>query len=449
MPNIETINNFFGILLVSIVTFILLVVTIISKEKITSADASGLVVGGNNSNDENIDRIISGLKYGIPIEKLLPRKLSLESQEKFNNYFQPYYSLNKLKATMTLDDINQSIKYVNNHIPNINVHMGQRKLFLSELQFLVDNAYSTVSSVVVYAGAAPGNHTKFLASLFPNIKFILVDPAKFIVKGEYLQTVDDHPMDLARTKEIVKTAMKGTKQIYIINDFFTSILAEELREYSILFISDIRTNSDASEFPKDSDLVWNYAQQYIWIKLMNPIMAMTKFRHPFYLTKNPEYTELMLTDLKIAKDLGIDFADNFNKKKLVFFDGVINLQAFAGKNSTETRLVTDCRKLRDYSGPEEYEAKLFYYNKIERGFIKHENSNADKQIGFDYCNDCAIENYLWMQYIQKYTSNLSVKELVLLLCKNSNGSLLFDTHGKFFIKHDFYNLLLKRKNKEY
>ncbi len=57
------------------------------------------------------------------------------------------------------------------------VHWGQRKLFLGELEFLT--AYSTPGATVLYAGAAPGTHLRFLMELFPTLHWVLVDPGNF------------------------------------------------------------------------------------------------------------------------------------------------------------------------------------------------------------------------------------------------------------------------------
>eukprot|EP00961_Rhodomonas_salina_P002887 39493-Rhodomonas_salina.1 len=47
------------------------------------------------------------------------------------------------------------------------VHWGQRKLLLSELEFLT--AHGAAGATVVYAGAAPGTHTRYLLELFPDL----------------------------------------------------------------------------------------------------------------------------------------------------------------------------------------------------------------------------------------------------------------------------------------
>jgi len=62
------------------------------------------------------------------------------------------------------------------------LHWGQRKLFLSELEFLT--IYETSlkkagGSLVVYIGAAAGIHIVYLCKLFPDIKWHLYDPSPF------------------------------------------------------------------------------------------------------------------------------------------------------------------------------------------------------------------------------------------------------------------------------
>lgn len=103
------------------------------------------------------------------------------------------------------------------------VHFGQRKLYLSEMEFLTNitreiDTKNDKKIVVIYAGAAPGIHISSLSLMFPFVKFVLVDPAKFQVKK--------------------------TSKIEIIQDFFTDKMAEDMKqEYKNClryFISDIR-----------------------------------------------------------------------------------------------------------------------------------------------------------------------------------------------------------------
>ena len=62
-------------------------------------------------------------------------------------------------------------------------HFGQRKLMLSEIEFLT-NVSKELSEIdkkicLLYAGAAPDIHIAMLINMFPFIEYILVGPAKF------------------------------------------------------------------------------------------------------------------------------------------------------------------------------------------------------------------------------------------------------------------------------
>jgi hypothetical protein len=60
------------------------------------------------------------------------------------------------------------------------IHWGQRKLLMSEIEFLT--TYARSGMTVVYAGAAPGTHLSYLSNLFPYVTFELYDPAPFTVR---------------------------------------------------------------------------------------------------------------------------------------------------------------------------------------------------------------------------------------------------------------------------
>lgn len=96
------------------------------------------------------------------------------------------------------------------------IHWGQRKLLMSEIEFLTRFVEKGHKYTVVYAGAAPGTHILFLSNLFPEIHWVLVDPAPFTVKQ------DD--------------------RIEIISALFMPEHAERFsKEPNVLFISDIRS----------------------------------------------------------------------------------------------------------------------------------------------------------------------------------------------------------------
>src|SRR5579863_5410862 len=70
-------------------------------------------------------------------------------------------------------------------MPKRSIHWGQRKLLLTEIQFLVNywDIRSVPNPVIVYAGAAPGIHIPLLSRMFPSFIFYLYDPQPFAIKG--------------------------------------------------------------------------------------------------------------------------------------------------------------------------------------------------------------------------------------------------------------------------
>lgn len=398
---------------------------------------------------------------------------NLDVVAKYKELFVETYDADMLPPVITIDDIKHELPYHEGQsLYRPTIHVGQRKLFLTEVQFLTDWAAPTDNKICIYAGAAPSNHTGYLASLFPNIKFILVDPNPFNIHGarpiaiardgamiecdngmcENLRVWSSDNIDENRkiAKIIVQTIQSNDNinQITIINDLFTLELAKAIGAAidsdSLLFISDIRTNM-VEDDPQDIDILWNLAQQYNWIRAMRPHQSMLKFRYPFYsdatvgewATRQPYADDFM----HAMNNGGIDFIANYNMGKLMYMDGNINIQAFGPRATTETRLITNGIDVIEFAPMRNYENKLFYYNNIERGFGRHNNPNCSRELGFDLCGDCALENHIWSSYIKKYMTNdkeiiknptRQIHKFVLDLSNNTRRGLLRDGHGRLF-----------------
>ena len=119
-----------------------------------------------------------------------------------------------------------------------NLHHGQRKLFVSELQCLTHFCRDAAARlVVVYAGAAPGHHIPFFLRLFPGVEWHLYDPRAFDVPAG--------------------------PNVHLYNEYFTDAVAESWRGRADVFISDMKMQDD-------------------WTRLMRPRRgAMLKFRPPY------------------------------------------------------------------------------------------------------------------------------------------------------------------------
>jgi hypothetical protein len=135
------------------------------------------------------------------------------------------------------------------------IHWGQRKLLLSEMEFL--NMHGHLSNLVVYAGAAPGTHLNYLIDAFPDHRFVCVDPARF--------------------------SIRPNARVELRNELFTDEMAREFERARCLFVCDIRSadssadNADDVEVHVEEDMM---AQQQ-WHKLMRPVKSLLKFRLPW------------------------------------------------------------------------------------------------------------------------------------------------------------------------
>lgn len=414
-------------------------------------------------------------------------------------------AVGKLPAQITLDDIPCELKYTSaGKMPQPAFHIGQRKLFMSELQFLNSLPVEITAEpfYVVYAGAAPSNKILYLSNMYPQCKFILVDPNEFNIYIErvgqshwktqnitssivYLAAkYHDYPhiwdavesrMNAARSEnsrtaailahqiDVIEFIVDSPARIFLWEDYYTCEISEMLRGLPgpTYFWSDIRTN--AQDAPTDLDILWNLAQQYNWIKILEPIAAMVKFRCPFYDSEGhleANYNkEPYAADLERAReDYGIDFITDYRARKLRYFSGRVYLQTWEGANSTETRLwIADCVAKPveyDYFA---YENKFFAYNNCDRIFLLHENPLVDDQpalareLGLDYCNDCAIEARIWQDYADKYDEHLDIYQRVADLSELTGRPLGNGCHGTLlrpFTREWYYGIAGKCAHKK-
>jgi len=378
---------------------------------------------------------------------------------------EPYRSLLKeqvKQSITTVDDIKHTLPYVRNENKfRTNLHLGQRKLCMNEVQFLT-NFLKTKNDAcyIVYAGAAPSNHIYILHELFPNVKFILVDPNTFVINIESrdITHYDIASENIVYLKKNVKTMnanlvlhemeyklemtdfIKNTDYAYyLIEDFYTNELSElftNLDDMPIYFWSDIRTSIDGKS-ASDFDITWNLSQQHNWVLLLKPVAFMLKFRCPYFEDIKDKDVKTILekvdnTTFSFSKKNGIDFIDNLTKKKLIYFDGTMYIQPWGPVSTTEVRLVSnDYTKLKEYNC-ELSEQKFVYYNNIDRTFLKHDNKFADKYIGFDKCNDCTLEGTIWYNYIVKMKSIFPVNYYVKRLSNLLGYNLIQKGHGHLF-----------------
>lgn len=251
------------------------------------------------------------------------------------------------------------------------LHHGQRKLLISEIDFLSRHGHR--APLVVYAGAAPGVHIPFLAALFPDHHFELYDPHPFALGG----LPGEPPL-----RAPLPWGAEPLSRIAPRRQLFTDDTAREYASRNCLFLSDIRTGGKTHEaferaVQADLDL------QRGWVEIIRPKAALLKFRTPFLDVVSGPETE--------------------------YLDGELRLQAWAPPTSAETRLeVLPPRRgkipAREYDNAG-YEALMFYHNAVRRYwvFFPHDLQTGAEGVvpGLDHCFDCRLEIEIWREYLRR------------------------------------------------
>ena len=254
-----------------------------------------------------------------------------------------------------------------------NVHWGQLKLMMTEIEFFCLFWYpeTTPNPVVVYAGAAPGTHIPFLASMFPSFIFHLYDPRDFTITG--------------------------TEQIHIHQQYFTDQdAAQWAGRNDVLFLSDIRTADHITmkDTENEEAIMADMAMQERWYRIIQPAQAHLKYRLP--------YT--------------YDFAP----KNVQGLYGFIFRQAWAPQTSTETRLVPIVPARNFDWNVMKYQSQLFYHNSVVRETFKYFNPFDGSQnpiapeMGLTNDYDSTMHIITIMDYLKKMGGEEAVtKENVL------------------------------------
>ena len=285
--------------------------------------------------------------------------------------------------TRIIDDSSNRLKYNRRFLSyKKQLHWGQLKLMLTEVEFIslslkrYRDSGSLLPIYLVYAGAAPGHHIEYLSSLFPSVYFELYDPNDF--------------------------AIKDNDKITTHVQFFTNIDAEHWADQQsskyVVFASDIRTEPATEE-----NVQKNMDMQLEWWKLMNPELAMFKFRLPW------------------------------KEGQTKYVKGDIYIQPYPGPTSTETRLIV--KKDADMINYDniKYEEQLFYHNRrmreIKYSTVLGDNLSIEIE-GIDNCYDCASFVHILENYLDVTDFKGDHKEEILRLVKELQNNIMF---GKYNI----------------
>jgi hypothetical protein len=390
---------------------------------------------GGYTNAEIVDK--TGVSK-TAVSNIIKKKLELNEliniiSNKYSDkkHFDKLFSENFDKINPVIETVSQ-LKYLKYEtdckmIRRCN-HIGQRKLLLSEVQFLTNNS----ERYCIYPGSTPGNKTHFLSTLFPNIKFILIDPNKFDLfiyetdqthrkapHNDIVHLYHNYPtksnvylnkkideMSLSDKDDIIKLIKTSSYKIFIIEDFMNNKYAELFtRLGNSTFISDIRSNSSDDRHPKDIDIYWNTSMMYNWINIIKPEQSLLKIRMPYGTEDVNDINEKTFDDeFKYSKKLGIDFLRDYKNNIFNMCKSKLYVQAWAAPSSSELRMLIEKKDINNIITYEidKIEGRMFYFN-LDRSWFMHPNKNANKKLNFCHCNDCSLENLIWTNYFKKFS----------------------------------------------
>ena len=336
----------------------------------------------------------------------------------------------KIKIPQTIDDLLNKSKF-NGDVKDMapSCHWGQKKLLLSEIQFLTNvckklNTKSLKDYAVVYVGAADGFHFPILYNLFPELIWILYDPGKFS-KESYM-----HPQ-----KQKVK----------IFNQFFTDETIKHAQQNAenrkILFISDIRVT------PKDEQVYVDMINQARWGTSIGADFMLLKFRLPY--NEPDTFKPINIVDLKLNKKI-INNHDLI-AKDTIYLKGDVFLQLYHPQYSTELRLFVEKNTNNKYDLQNydyiEIENKIFNYNTEIRLIADIE--------GYEFLNlipgyNKSIENIMEYEIIKQYYEyfhNIKDKNIIIQKLFDLNIFLEKLTH-KLFITCSLNTIIKSINNKK-
>jgi len=285
--------------------------------------------------------------------------------------------------------IDPEYKFTEDTFPRTVCHWGQRKLFLTELDFLLK--HSKEGDTVIYIGAAPGRHIKYLAELVDDVSFHLYDRTPFDTRLN------------AQSNIVLKNMYFDEETVYdYLDDEENLYTNEETGESKILFLSDIRTADTSNEERHISELkIANDMQlQKVLYEQLNPRKAHLKFRLPYLHVKNNPVLRGATT--------------------FQYLSGELMIQPFGRRKSTETRLIPDGPGQYTDWDLQLYSDAMFTHNYKTRVSYYENQFNIP---GLDHCYDCTLEKRIWTDYVNMFLDNSNIKKEVENLSKSLNEYL--------------------------
>jgi hypothetical protein len=301
-------------------------------------------------------------------------------------------------------------------------HWGQRKLLLTEIDFL--NRCPKDKSIMVYAGAADGRHIPILVDMYPHVEFHLYDPREFYRGLDGYRNIRLNPYYGGATEERKSQYGWFTDEVaewYATREGRWCNVQQEDGMYKpgtcrvLHFVSDIRTA------PTEEGVEHDQRRQETWIRTMRPHRSMVKFRVPYPHVDAPREYRYLAGSVRLQcwapirsaeTRLIIDAPAGKAKFPDGTWDAVVQERNCAWYNWVMRTHDFSARKLRDFGIPVDGTVREFWSGK--RPLVP-----ADLALGFDF----VYELQILTDYLNTHGSGCT-KESLRELVEKINQTLI-------------------------
>ena len=304
---------------------------------------------------------------------------------------------------LTLGEGDEKEKYYKtDKFKRTSINFGQLKLLLSEIQF-INNYWDSdkiKNPIILYIGAAGGEHINILAKLYPQFEYHLYDK----------------PVEPFKWSE----NLFGNDKITIYDKYFTD---EDMDPWgnkdNVFLISDVRSLSyerteDEEIEKKNENLVdEDMRLQEKWVKNIKPVESLLKFRLP----------------------VPFDWQKEKNYK---YFDGLVYFQQWELTASNELRIVpfhSDGEyKDRNYN-IDTYSSLMFYHRNTARqktnfvNILNGQDLPIAPELGLTNDYDSIASIFIISEYLMRYDIEASEENVINLMkfcIKGANDGSEFD-----------------------
>ena len=274
---------------------------------------------------------------------------------------------------------------------NTTEHWGQRKLLLTEIEFLTNYGLDE-SYLVIYVGAASCVYLEYLSSLFPDLYFRLYD-----------------------TKRI---PVRQTNRIEIQSEPFSDQLARRyaVDKKKILFICNVRTFGETSN--PDSLVMRDMQSQKTWCEVLQPQASLLNFR-------------LILSE-----------------QKTKYFQGDLVIEPWASKRTNECRLVVTKTSRSINYDTQKFLNSLQYFHHVDRVQYYDHDMDSVATEGLDHCYDCRAEIFILHEYLTKvkrYHSNTEIRKEIARMSHAISEKIEDPTRPQFLARIRTLNIADNQK----